>query len=163
MLTAQQTDFLKMAADQALKCEAATGLPALLSLTQAVFESGWGQHAPGNNYFGLKANGRGVGTQALPTQEYRGGRLVVENHPFEIYESAEACFDDHAWLITKARGYSEPWTQYLKDRNFDALVIGIAPHYAPGNLGYAATIISFAESTTVQGAIVAAKQRVSAG
>jgi hypothetical protein len=32
-----------------------TGVPALVTLGQAALESGWGEHAPGNNFFGIKA------------------------------------------------------------------------------------------------------------
>lgn len=32
-----------------------TGVPALVTLGQAALESGWGRHAPGNNFFGIKA------------------------------------------------------------------------------------------------------------
>jgi hypothetical protein len=32
-----------------------TAVPALVTLGQAALESGWGQHAPGNNFFGIKA------------------------------------------------------------------------------------------------------------
>ncbi|MET8450736.1 hemopexin repeat-containing protein [Streptomyces sp. NPDC005209] len=35
--------------------QAATGVPALVTLGQAALESGWGAHAPGNNFFGIKA------------------------------------------------------------------------------------------------------------
>jgi hypothetical protein len=35
--------------------ESATGVPALVTLGQAALESGWGQHAPRFNFFGIKA------------------------------------------------------------------------------------------------------------
>lgn len=35
--------------------EAETGVPVLVTLGQAALESGWGRHAPGNNFFGVKA------------------------------------------------------------------------------------------------------------
>ncbi len=38
----------------ALAAQALTGVPASVSLAQAALESGWGRHAPGHNFFGIK-------------------------------------------------------------------------------------------------------------
>lgn len=54
----------------AKESEAATGVPALVTLVQAALESGYGQHAPGNNFFGIKAGSSWTGnTQKLKTWE----------------------------------------------------------------------------------------------
>ncbi|GAA3083629.1 hypothetical protein GCM10020000_82270 [Streptomyces olivoverticillatus] len=41
--------------DYAKASQGAVGVPALVTLGQAALESGWGKHAPGNNFFGVKA------------------------------------------------------------------------------------------------------------
>lgn len=47
-----------------------TGVPALVTLAQAGIESGWGKHAPGFNFFGIKPGKSWKGqTQKLKTWE----------------------------------------------------------------------------------------------
>jgi uncharacterized protein YcbK (DUF882 family) len=48
-------DFVARYAPFARASEAATGVPALVTLAQAALESGWGGHAPQFNFFGIKA------------------------------------------------------------------------------------------------------------
>lgn len=63
-------DFYKKFYPDAKKSEIATGVPALFTLAQAALESGYGTHAPGFNYFGIKASKSWKGqTQLLKTWE----------------------------------------------------------------------------------------------
>jgi flagellum-specific peptidoglycan hydrolase FlgJ len=51
------TDFIKLMYPFALKSEKATGVPALVTLAQAIVESGWGKSflsREANNFFGIK-------------------------------------------------------------------------------------------------------------
>ena len=48
-------DFYNSYHDYAQSSQDSTGVPALVTLGQAALESGWGKHAPGNNFFGIKA------------------------------------------------------------------------------------------------------------
>ncbi|MEX3100010.1 MULTISPECIES: hemopexin repeat-containing protein [unclassified Streptomyces] len=48
-------DFVARYGSYADASETATGVPALVTLGQAALESGWGEKAPGNNFFGVKA------------------------------------------------------------------------------------------------------------
>lgn len=48
-------EFLRRFGAFARASQAATGVPALVTLGQAAIESGWGRHAPRNNFFGIKA------------------------------------------------------------------------------------------------------------
>lgn len=64
------TDFIKKYYPDALKLQAQTGFPVVLTLTQAGVESGWGKFAFGNNFFGIKANKGWTGDiQKLKTWE----------------------------------------------------------------------------------------------
>lgn len=64
------TEFFLKYYPFAKESEAATGVPALVTLVQAGVESGWGKHAPGNNFFGIKAGSHWTGkTQKLKTWE----------------------------------------------------------------------------------------------
>ncbi len=155
MLTPSQETFLKSAAAASVVSEIATGLPADLSLAQAIFESSWGAHSPGRNCFGLKANGGK--TQLLPTTEWftdaelarflqRGeGRTAVLRQPeqqsgsrklydvhdlFAAYDSLADCFTDHARLITQGAPYAKVWAQYQQDRQLHAFIIALGSIYA---------------------------------
>lgn len=63
-------DFIKKMFPYALQAQKITGIPAIVILTFAAIESAWGQHAPGNNFFGLKAGSAWKGAiQLLKTFE----------------------------------------------------------------------------------------------
>lgn len=55
----------------ARKEEARTGIHRIAIIAQAALESGYGEHAPGNNFFGIKADKKWKGDkQLLRTTEY---------------------------------------------------------------------------------------------
>src|SRR3954469_5623562 len=97
-LNPTQNAALEAAADAAVECEKATGLPADLTIAQWADESGWGRHAPGNNCFGIKA----VTGQTLSTEEYvhSSETPTTEGQTFQIFPSLMDCFERHAELIT---------------------------------------------------------------
>ena len=53
--SATAADFRRRYGAYADASQSATQVPALVTLGQAALESGWGAHAPGNNFFGIKA------------------------------------------------------------------------------------------------------------
>ncbi|KUM92154.1 hypothetical protein AQI88_33610 [Streptomyces cellostaticus] len=53
--SATAADFRRRYGTYADASRTATQVPALVTLGQAALESGWGAHAPGNNFFGIKA------------------------------------------------------------------------------------------------------------
>lgn len=64
-------DFIKTYYSSAKVAQNSTGIDAVFSLAQAALESGWGEHAPGNAFFGIKdADGINGNEQLLPTVEY---------------------------------------------------------------------------------------------
>jgi flagellum-specific peptidoglycan hydrolase FlgJ len=78
---------------------------ASLSIAQAILESGWGVHAPGNNLFGIKANGWKGKTQLLTTTEYVNGKTVTIKASFRVYDSWAESIDDHAVFIVSNSWY----------------------------------------------------------
>ena len=152
MITSAQSTFLALAATASLKSEHTTGVPASVTLSQAIFESGWGVHAPYNNYFGIKANGRGSGCFVTPTQECVKGKYATQDLAFEKYASMEACFVDHAFLFTHLPIYSTPWKAFQVDRNVDKFVLSIGPIYASAK-DYGQTILAFSKSSLIQNAL----------
>jgi flagellar protein FlgJ len=68
-LTPQQ--FVATYKPMAIACMKKTGLHYHATLTQAALESGWGQYAIGNNFFGIKDfDGVNGDEQLLTTTEY---------------------------------------------------------------------------------------------
>jgi len=68
--TLSPTDWVKAMFPFAQAAESVTGVPALLSVAQSAIETGYGKHAPGNNFFGIKAGKSWNGAiQLLPTWE----------------------------------------------------------------------------------------------
>lgn len=102
--------FAKMTEDK-------TGIDARFTLAQAALETGWGASAPGNMFFGVKANASKVPEskrQLITTKEVlsrpdmvfpvmisvtpmsNGKYLYVVKDWFRKYDSPEESFSDHA-------------------------------------------------------------------
>lgn len=100
-------EFLDKYYPMAVENEKKYRIPALLTLSQAALESGWGEHAPGNNFFGIKCAKDYTGpSQILQTKEYKHGKLVTENARFMKYESPSECFEDHAEFLIRNFPYA---------------------------------------------------------
>ena len=81
-----------------------TGLDPRLVLAQAALESGWGESAPGGNFFGIKSHGRPNG-QVLSTSEYVDGQYVPENASFRTYSSPAQSFHDYGSFLLENPRY----------------------------------------------------------
>ena len=110
-----QSDFLKLAVPAAIASMMATGVPASVTIAQAIFESsnkqGWGQSALArlaNNYFGIKATHLGDPDSyiELPTGEYEGGVEKTVEADFARYPNATASFVAHAQLLSASPRYA---------------------------------------------------------
>lgn len=98
--------FLREMLPHAVAANAKSGIPASVSLAQAVLESGWGKSglARYKNLFGIKAGPGWQGeTVLLPTREFRKGQWAVETARWRVYPSYEAAFLDHARLFYNGR------------------------------------------------------------
>lgn len=100
----KQSEFIGKVKGGAQESMKNYGILASLTIAQAILESGWGEHAPGNNLFGIKANGWKGKTQILTTTEYVNGRAVKVKAAFRVYGSWDESIADHAkFLVTNAR------------------------------------------------------------
>jgi len=122
-------DFVKEYYSYAKQSENETGVPALVQLAQAAIESGWGKHAPGNNFHGIKLGSwpKKKG-QLLTTHEYfkddKQGRRFPEvinitwsekkqkflyrvKDWFRKYNTPGESFEDHANLIRRLSRYAK--------------------------------------------------------
>ena len=155
MLQPYQLDNLAKAASAAKQCEAATGLPAALTVAQWALESGWGLHSPGNNCFGIKEYTNCAATQDLTTREYVGGQPVTVVKVFAAFPTLADCFAYHAGLITQGAPYAAPWAAYQSSKDVAALAAGIAPVYATAP-DYDRQLLAIMGMGEVQAALAAA-------
>lgn len=144
-----------------------TGIDARVILAQAALESGWGEHAPGNMFFGVKdTDGINGNEQLLQTVEYSKNdtikvpttisktfnplkklwRFVVKDY-FRKYTSPEESFTEHATFFLKNQRYAVA-LQFKSDPNKFAEEIANAgyatdPDYADKLKGLIKTIDSY--------------------
>ena len=77
--TAAQQAFISLVAPGAIAAEQRYGIPAAVTIAQAIDESGWGQSVlatADHNLFGIKGTGP-AGTDMLPTREHENGVWVT--------------------------------------------------------------------------------------
>ncbi len=122
----QPKDFVYKYITAATNAEKQTGVPALVTLTQAAVESKWGDVAPAFNFFGVKSE-HGIldNSQLLLTHEYLDNpnvkfpkvvnvvqvaqkrfKYTVYDY-FRKYDSAEDAFTEHALFLVKNERYKE--------------------------------------------------------
>jgi hypothetical protein len=114
-MTSQQTAFLAAVIPAARASMGAYGVPASVTIAQAIFESsdvdGWGQSplALGyDNYFGIKATHLADPDSYVefPTAEYVGGKRELVKADFARYATPAASFLAHAELLATAKRYA---------------------------------------------------------
>lgn len=155
MLTPSQQQRLQAAANSAVLCEQATGLPAEITVAQWAIESGWGAASPANNCFGIKAY-PGCKLQEFPTQEVIAGERKTLSLEFAAFDSLHQCFEKHASLITSGKFYARAWANYTASRDLQALITEMAAIYAT-DPGYAGKIRSVNSMPAVQAALKSAR------
>jgi flagellar protein FlgJ len=126
------------------------GVAPVAILAQAALETGWGQHAPGNNVFGVKAgSGWGGGTVQTLTQEFQNGVASVGMAAFRAYQNVTESVQNYAALL------SRPRYQTARDQGNDISAFANAlqrsgyatdPHYA-------AKLVAIARSPRMQQAL----------
>jgi hypothetical protein len=110
-MLATESRFLAMAVPAALLSQRKTGIPASITIAQAIVESGWGLSKlarEANNYFGIKAaEGAPLSeTISLSGYEYIGGKEVEQTMLFARYTSIADSFAHHASLIAGLPRYA---------------------------------------------------------
>ncbi len=75
-------------------------------LAQAALETGWGNHAPGHNLFGIKAGGDWGGARVSRlTHEVRDGVSTISRAAFRAYDSAAESVQNFADLLASSPRY----------------------------------------------------------
>jgi flagellum-specific peptidoglycan hydrolase FlgJ len=112
--TAAQRAFIAAVAPGAVAAQQRYGVPASVTIAQAINESGWGQSslaATYHNLFGIKGSGP-AGSVTLPTQEYENGQWVTIDAAFAVYHNDAESIAGHAQLLATS-GY---YTRAMADR-----------------------------------------------
>lgn len=160
--------FMQKFWSDAVKSETDTGINRWVTLGQGACESGWDVSEAGhNNIFGIKSFNALEPRELVHTFEYNKRNdltpvqiglheiLSVSDQPnsngnyryegtayFKVFNSYEEAFDKHSSiLLSSIYADARPFMN-----NPEAFVATIAPHYAPGNTGYAAVVISIIHS-----------------
>jgi flagellum-specific peptidoglycan hydrolase FlgJ len=105
--TAQQAAFISQVAPGAMAAQRTYGIPAAVTIAQAIEESGWGQSALAandHNLFGIKGTGP-AGADIQPTQEYENGRWVTQSAAFKVYNNVAESITDHSQLLATGESY----------------------------------------------------------
>ena len=105
------------------------GIPAAVTIAQAIDESGWGQSALAirdNNLFGIKGSGP-AGSDVLPTREFQNGQWVTTSAAFRVYHNVAQSIADHTELLATGPSYQ----QAMADRHLpDAFATDLTGVYA---------------------------------
>ncbi len=137
--TSSQQAFIDTVAPGAAAAQRKYGVPAAVTIAQAINESGWGQSqlaTKDNNLFGIKGAGP-AGSDPLPTQEYLNGQWVSQTAAFRVYNSVAESIDDHGKLLATSGYYGQAMASRGDPNAFANALTGI---YAT-DPGYGQTLI----------------------
>src|SRR5215471_7672661 len=128
-------EFIEFVGENARRAKAATGVPASVTVAQAIVETGWGKHTIGGakNLFGIKGRGP-AGSVRAPTREYINGKWITVDADFAKYDSFEQSITEHARFFLRNRRYA-PALKFKDDPDAFAREIhkagyATAPNYA---------------------------------
>jgi flagellum-specific peptidoglycan hydrolase FlgJ len=102
-----QQAFISQIAPGAIAAQQHWGVPASVTIAQAIDESGWGRSklaAQNHNLFGIKGTGP-AGSVEMPTGEYVDGKWVTLNAAFRSYHNIAESIADHAELLATSGYY----------------------------------------------------------
>ena len=138
--TGTQQAFINAIAPGARAAQRQYGIPAAVTIAQAIDESAWGQSqlaTEDNNLFGIKGTGP-AGSVVVPTEEYENGQPVTVNAPFRVYGNVAQSISDHSLLLATGSAYQ----QAMADRRSpDAFANDLTGVYAT-DPGYGANLIA---------------------
>jgi len=104
--------FIDSISGDAVESQRATGVPASITMAQAILESGWGRSTlatEANNFFGMKGEGP-AGHITLPTTEFVNGQRVTVQANFRRYHNPQESFEDHGRLLANNTRYAQAMT-----------------------------------------------------
>jgi hypothetical protein len=147
---ASGADFINEVGTAAQRSRQSTGVPASVTVAQAILESDWGRSRlsrQGNNLFGIKALGSTTGPAGvvtLATWEHINAGDVIVQAPFKAYFTIQQSIDDHGIFFTRNRRYGNALAVandaqafaraiqdagYATDPNYASKLIGLMDRY----------------------------------
>jgi flagellum-specific peptidoglycan hydrolase FlgJ len=144
-----QERFIASIAEAAVASHERTGIPASVTIAQAILETYWGASRlarEANNYFGIKAQTKPgpAGIIRFDVWEVLGGRNVVRSEPFRVYNTIAESFVDHGRFFLDngryaaalaARGDAKQFAReinragYATDPAYSSKLIGLMDRY----------------------------------
>jgi hypothetical protein len=122
--TAAQQAFISRVAPGAIAARQRYGIPAAVTIAQAIDESGWGQSelaTADHNLFGIKGAGP-AGSDRRPTREYENGAWVTRTASFRVYRNIAESISDHSRLLATGPAYQHAMAvRHLPDAFANAL------------------------------------------
>ena len=106
--TPAEQAFINQVAAGAIAAQKAYGVPASVTIAQAIDESAWGQStlaAQDHNLFGIKGTGP-AGSVSFPTQEFQNGQWVTISAQFRAYDDVTQSIADHGKLLATSGYYT---------------------------------------------------------
>jgi len=125
--TAAQQAFVSLVAPGAIAAQQRYGIPAAVTIAQAIDESGWGQSelaTADHNLFGIKGIGP-AGSDMRPTQEYENGIWVTRTAPFRVYHNIAESIADHSQLLATGQAYQHAMAARHVPDAFAAALTGV--------------------------------------
>lgn len=110
--------FIDAIVPAAVRCMKHCGVPASVTIAQAILESAWGKSVKGMNLFGIKADASWTGPiVTFPTHEVVSGKTIQINAKFRAYSSWDGSIEDHAKFLTENPRY-KPAFEFKDGPNF---------------------------------------------
>jgi len=125
--TRAQQAFIDAVAPGAIAAQHRYGVPAAVTIAQAIDESGWGQSqlaAQDHNLFGIKGTGP-AGSVPLPTEEYVNGQQVSTSASFRVYHDVAESIDDHGRLLADSGYYQQAMADRQHPNEFAKALTGV--------------------------------------
>ncbi len=118
-----QEQFIGSIAEAAVQSADQTGVPASVTIAQAILESYWGSSRlarEANNYFGIKAQTRSgsAGSVWFDVWEVIGGRNVMQSQAFRAYKTIAESFVDHGLFFVDNGRYTAALAARSDPRQF---------------------------------------------
>jgi len=152
-----QQAFIAGIASGAVAAQRKYGVPASVTIAQAIVESGWGEShlaSQDHNLFGIKGAGP-AGSDAQPTWEYINRQQVATTSPFRVYSSQAQSIDDHGRLLATSPYYRR---SMAVRRNPDAFAASLTGVYAT-DPDYGRKLEALASGEQMRAALEAAGER----
>jgi len=125
--TSAQQAFISQVAPGAIAAQRRYGVPASVTIAQAIDESGWGRSVlatKDHNLFGIKGTGP-AGSDLQRTLEYENGQPVTRASAFRVYRNTAESIDDHGKLLATSGYYRKSMAGRRNPNAFAAALTGI--------------------------------------